>query len=150
MNFIPKLFVKIIEPKLMHLFSNDLISEQHSFCRVKSTVTNNLVFYSYLVNIVLSGGQVDAIYTNLQKTFDKVDHGLLLLKLYKLGVRDPLLSWFSSYLSGRSKLVKIYNSFSRTIKVTSGVSQGSNLSLLLFYLFINDPNNCVKSSKFLL
>jgi hypothetical protein len=67
MNIIPKLFEKIIEPKLMHLFTNVLISEQHSFRHAKSTVTNTLVFYSYFIDIVSLGGQVDAIYTDLHK-----------------------------------------------------------------------------------
>jgi hypothetical protein len=56
----PKTLGKIIEPKLMHLFFNVLISEQHGFLRAKSTVISTLVFYSYLIDIVLLGGQVDA------------------------------------------------------------------------------------------
>lgn len=62
-----------------------------------------------------------------------VDHGLV-TKLSELGVMDPLLSWFSSYLSDHSQLVKINNSVFNTIKVMSGVPQGGNLSLL-FYIY---------------
>lgn len=52
MNIIPKLFEKIIKYKLMHLFTNVVISEQYGFRYAKSTITNTLVFYSYLVDII--------------------------------------------------------------------------------------------------
>lgn len=130
-----KLLEKILEPKLTDLFNHVFVNEQHGFRRAKSTLTNTLVFYSYLVETVTLGGHVDAIYTDLHKAFDKVDHGLLLAKLHKLGFRDPLLSWFSSYLSKRSQLVKIGNSVSNFINITSGVPQGGHLSPYdLFYL----------------
>lgn len=86
------------------------------------------------------------IYIYLHKAFDKVDHGLLLAKLGKLGVRDPLLSCFASYLSGRSQIVKINNSYSKTIKVLSGFK---SCKFLLFaydmklYMPINSPNNTI-------
>lgn len=38
-----------------------VVSEEHGFRRAESTITNILVFYSFLVEIVVSGGQVDAI-----------------------------------------------------------------------------------------
>jgi hypothetical protein len=103
-----------------------------------------------LAETVASGGQVDAIYTDLHKAFDKVDHGLILAKLHKLGLRHPVLSWFSSYLSERFQLVKIGNSISNIINVTSGVPQDGHLSKLFFLLFINDLNKCFNTCNFLL
>jgi hypothetical protein len=58
-----------------------------------------------LTETVASEGQIDAIYTDLHKAFDKVNHNLLLAKLHKLGLRHSVVSWFS-YLSERSQLVK--------------------------------------------
>lgn len=52
----------------------------------KPTIINSLVFYSYLVETVSSGVQVDNIYT-----FDKVNCYLLLTKLRKIGFRDDSL-----------------------------------------------------------
>lgn len=51
----------------------------------KPTIINSLIFYSYLVETVSSGLQVDNIYT-----FDKVNCYLLLTKLRKIGFRDSL------------------------------------------------------------
>lgn len=102
LSALPKLLDKLVELKISVLFKNILVDEQHGFRKMKSTETNLIVFYSHLIDVVKSGGRVDAIYTDFRKAFDSVDHGILMLKLKKLGISDPLLSWFSSYLSNRS------------------------------------------------
>lgn len=71
----------------MELFTHILVNDQHDFRRAKYTLTNT---------------QIDAIYTELHTAFDKVDHCLHLTNLRKIGLRNPLLLWFSSYLNERS------------------------------------------------
>ncbi|TNN18592.1 putative RNA-directed DNA polymerase from transposon X-element, partial [Schistosoma japonicum] len=58
------------------------------------------------------------------------------LKSY--GVKDPLHSWFASFLEGRQQTVKYNNSLSLLKPITSGVIQGSVLGPLLFIIYIND------------
>ena len=72
------------------------------------------------------------IYFDLCKAFDKVPHNRLLLKLESLGISNPLLSWFRSYLSNRKQSVKINNAYSPSITIYSSVLQSSVLGPLLF------------------
>jgi ribonuclease P/MRP protein subunit RPP40 len=71
--------------------------------------------------------EVDCIYTDLKKAFDRVDISKLYLKVSIVGIGDPLLSWINSYLTNRKQKVRITSHRSRKIKVTSGVPQGSHL-----------------------
>lgn len=94
--------------------------------------------------------QVDSIYTDFQKAFDKVDHFLLLQKIAYNGIRGDLLRWFKSYVNNRTQKVVINGHSSGAITVTSGVPQGSILGPLLFVMFINDIGNSFKHCQYLL
>lgn len=85
-NTLSKLFEKLIEPKITSLLKPVLSNLQHGFCKAKSTITNLLVFYTNLISTVQEKGQIDAVYTDLGKAFDSVNHCTLIMKLKLLGV----------------------------------------------------------------
>jgi hypothetical protein len=89
------------------------MSAQHGFFKSMSTVTNLIEFTSYVLNCMASGVQVDAIYTDFSKAFDKVSHMLLLRKLAKLGFGGSFFAWIGSYMTGREKFLKASGSKSR-------------------------------------
>ena len=65
-----------------------------------------------------------------------IDHGILLERLRsKFGIRGKVLSWFSSYLSGRSQRVILNGTLSDSSDLNFGVPQGSCLGPLLFILY---------------
>ena len=59
-------------------------------------------------------------------------------KLYGYGFRSFTLEWCKAFLSNRKQRVVLGDFISEWLNVTSGVSQGSVLGLLLFVIFIND------------
>ena len=58
------------------------------------------------------------------KAFDTIDHGILLAKTDRLGMRGNVLNWFRSYLSDRKQFV-VVNELESAIKILNkGVPQG--------------------------
>ena len=104
----------------------------------------------YLLSVLPRSGQVDAVYLDFSKAFDRVDHNLLIAKLHQMGVSGSLLSWIGSYLQDRTQTLKLGTHESRAINVTSGVPQGSHLGSLLFAVFGNGIYDLLTDSEFLL
>ena len=75
-----------------------------------------------------------AIFIDLQKAFDTVDHEILLDKLKNYGFRGISNSWLRSYLTGRVQFVHVGSSSNKTAKHV--VPQGSVLGPLLFLIYI--------------
>ena len=77
------------------------------------------------------------LFLDFTKTFDTVNHAILLQKLEHLGVRGISLNWFESYLSNRSQYFDHSGISSKLQYIHCGVPQGFILGPLLFLLYIN-------------
>ena len=101
----------------------------------------------YIGGQIDAGKQIDIIYLDMSKAFDKVDHTKLLGRLQQFGTTGKLHNWFRSYLQGRKQQVTVLGATSRELPLTSKVPQGSLLGSILFLLFVDDLPNTVKTSR---
>ena len=62
------------------------------------------------------------------------------------GFTDQTIKWFNSFLTGRSQRVKIGDSISTNVQLTSGVPQGGILSPLVFVIYVSDLSQWLKTS----
>lgn len=94
--------------------------------------------------------QVDVVYTDFSKAFDKINHKLLITKLREIGIHGSLLRWIESYIRNRSQAVCLKGYSSSYLPVPSGVPQGSHLGPVLFSLYVNDICKAIRTPDYLL
>ena len=101
----------------------------------------------FILNNIDQGNYVGAIFLDLKKAFDTVNHTILISKLQSIGVCGLELHWFSSYLSERKQATRVGKSLSALSPVEFGVPQGSILGPLLFTVYVNDLSAAVSKCK---
>ena len=140
-----KILEKIVHSYMInYLLENELISkQQHGFLKRRSTTSNLLEAINDWTQYLDNKIPLDIIYIDLAKAFDTVSHEKLIYKLRLLGIGGNMLSWFTSFLTGRIQCVRVSNNFSSPYLVTSGIGQGTILGPLLFILYVNDVVDCI-------
>lgn len=137
-----KTFEQLLYPILAWHFKNLISPHQHGFTKSRSSSTNLTSLINEIAVEVDRRSAVDAVYTDFSKAFDRVNHRIILQKLFDNGAAEPLLSWRSSYLSARQPMVVASGFFSDPSSTPSSVPQGSHLGSLFFNIFINDIGDC--------
>ena len=84
------------------------------------------------------GNFVDAIFLDLSKAFDTLNHDLLIAKLEAYRFSIIYLRYIRSYLKQSLQRTVVNDSFSPWKDIVAGVQQGSILAPLLFNIFINN------------
>ena len=122
-----------------YLTENNLISpNQFGFKPKSSTVTAASQLSDKILHSMDNGCLSGATFLDLAKTFDNVNHTILLQKLSNYGVDDTAKAWFTSFLTNRKQVTSCNDVCSEVASVSIGIAEGSILGLLLFMIYMND------------
>ena len=144
-----KLVETVVAKQLQHyLFSNDLFPVLQSAYRPNHSTETALlkVTNDILLNMNVNDQRVTLLFLlDLSAAFDTVDHDTLMHRLqFTSSINGKVLSWFSSYLSGRSQQIAINETLSTEFEWYCVVPQGSSLGPLLFTLYLSKLFEIIK------
>ena len=147
-----KVFERIVHNQLYtYLEENNLLSDCQFGFRRKSSTVHAVTYFSDLIKTSMDEGKLTgAVFVDLRKAFDTIDHATLIAKLPIYGVHGKELTWFESYLFNRQQFVSYQGTCSERQSVRCGVPQGSILGLSLFTIVINDITEQLNDYKILL
>jgi hypothetical protein len=137
---ISKIFEKVIYLQLYDYFQKFKLfyQSQYGFRNGHSTETASLELIDRILTEMDSGNVPLCIFLDLSKAFDTLDHNILLHKLHYYGIKNTASNLLSSYLTNRQQYVDLDGTESDTLKISTGVPQGSILGPLLFIIYMND------------
>ena len=152
LNSFSKIFEKAFLSRLTSYLNKDklLADEQFGFQKNRSTQQALTSFIDIVTEALDNKNYVIALFLDLSKAFDTIDHNILLKKINNYGIRGQAFAYIKSYISNRQQFVDLDGVKSNLLPINCGVPQGSSLGPLLFLLYINDLTNCSKLLKILL
>ena len=147
------IFEKIVFRSVYTRLCRKLTSCQYGFQRGKSTVSQLVCYLHYVYQALDEGETPAAIYFDIAKCFDSLDHQIIINKLANFGFDNDFLLLFSSYLANRTQCVKVNNYISSPTSVDSGGPQGSVFLIIFFLVYVNElpaTSTCAPGHFFLL
>lgn len=138
-----KIMEKMINSMVMDYLEsqNKLFERQGGFRKNRSTVKTA---YDLVNNLLVNrnkGLTSLAVFIDIAKAFNCINHTLLINKLKTLGFPTSLVNLIESYLQDRRQVVRLNDNWSDEGYIFDGVPQGSNLGPTLFLVYVNDLMN---------
>ena len=145
LNIISKIIERAVHDQLYDFLikCNILNPAQSGFRSNHSTHSTLLDVSDYILQNMNEGRATAAIFLDLRKAFDTINHQILFSKLHDYGIKNNTLKWFVSYLSNRAQRVNVNSTLSDFKCINIGIPQGSILGPLLFIIYVNSLPNSV-------
>ena len=128
LSFLSQILEKVVASRLnSHTNSSPTSNNyQSAYRKFHSTQTALLQICNDILSSMDDGRVTALTLLDLSTAFDTIDHTILLRRLGDwFGVSGKALGWLKSYLTGRSKRIKIGNCLSSRSDLSFGVPQGS-------------------------
>ena len=125
-----------------HLNTNNILIENQHGIRAGHSSATQLI--TLILHTLDQRKQVDILLA-FAKAFNTVPHQQLLKNLQYYGIRNNIFNWISTWLTNQTQHVLLNGVSSTSVRVSSGVPQGTVLSPLMFLLYINDITKSITS-----
>ena len=147
-SHILKSFERVISKSLVNFleFNNKMDNSQHGSRFGRSTLSQLLEQQDQVLKALEEGENLDTVYLDFSKAFDKCDHGIIFHKLKSLGIRGRVGRWLFGFLIDIFMQVLVMGLKSEKSSLVSGVPQGSVLGPVLFLVYISDIAEGLKAN----
>ena len=144
-----KLLERVVHAKMSKFLERmEVITHKQGGFRKGFLTTSSVVdLTDKLFESINKGMTTLAVFVDLRKAFDTVDHNILQQKLECYGIRGSNLAWCGDYLRHRGQRTMANGTLSNRATVECGVPQGSVLGPLFFILYVNDMQHAVHGAN---
>lgn len=135
-----KVMERMVNKRLMWVLEkhNFIQPFQSGFRKGRSTIDHLLTLDTEAQYAFINGQQMIAVFFDMQKAFDNINHAVILHKLLSIGIQGQMFSFVKQFLRNRHFRVRIGCEYSQYHRQKNGVPQGCVLSPTLFLLAVND------------
>ena len=124
-----KMLERFVHIQVMVHLDTHLLSKEFQTGFSKKHSTNDTIF-KFSTDLQLNKSNkknIIALFVDLKKNFDTVNHEILLKKLYTLKIHGNVLSWLESYLKNRTQTTPVLDQTSISMSVPTGVPPRLNI-----------------------
>lgn len=135
-----KTMERMVNKRLMWMIEkNKLIQAfQSGFRKGRTTMDHLVVLEAEAQYAFVNGQEMGAVFFDMIKAFDSINHSVILQKLRSIGIIGPMFNYIKQFLTNRHFRVRVGCELSEDHNQNSGVPQGCVLSPTLFSLAINN------------